>query len=391
MLAAPLLAANGTAQCLPTMVFMGRLCVMNKDHNYVVIMAGGIGSRFWPSSRRDRPKQFLDILGLGKSLLQLTFERFLPVCPAENIFVITNAKYAGLVKEQLPQLSAQQILAEPSRNDTAPCLAYAALKLRALDPQANFVVAPSDHIILKEAVFTQHIQAGLDYVRQNPVLLTLGIQPNHPNTGYGYIHFDTDATHEGIYEVHQFTEKPNTERAQAFLESGDYLWNAGIFIWNVNTVLEALQHHAPEVYEILQQGDGKWGTAAEPGFLATHYPTTPCISIDYAIMEKANNIYTMPADIGWSDLGTWGSLHEQFDKDPQDNAISSPTPQLIQPIETQNCMIRAEQNKLVVVKGLDNYIIVDEGNVLLIYPKQEEQDIKQVSKKLAAQFGEDYL
>jgi mannose-1-phosphate guanylyltransferase len=360
------------------------------NNNYVVIMAGGIGSRFWPSSRRKKPKQFLDILGLGKTLLQLTFERFKTVCPVENIFVITNLEYAALVKEQLPELTDQQVLAEPSRNDTAPCITYAALKLRALNPNANFVVAPSDHVILKEEQFTKHILEGLDFVQTNPVLLTLGIQPNHPNTGYGYIHFDKNA--EGpIYPVHQFTEKPNLERAQEFLASGDYLWNAGIFVWNVNTVLDALQQHAPEVYQILNQGTQKWGTAEERAFLDEFYPTTPSISVDYAIMEKASNIYTMPADIGWSDLGTWGSLHEQFEKDEQENAISSPTPSLVQPLDTSNCMIRTPQDKLVVIKDLENYIVVDEGNVLLIYPKDQEQAIKGVSKELAARFGAEYL
>lgn len=353
-------------------------------------MAGGIGSRFWPSSRRKKPKQFLDILGLGKTLLQLTFERFKHVCPVENIFVITNLEYAALVKEQLPELTDQQVLAEPSRNDTAPCITYAALKLRALNPNANFVVAPSDHVILKEEQFTKHILEGLDFVQNNKVLLTLGIQPNHPNTGYGYIHFDKNAA-DTIYPVHQFTEKPNLERAQKFLASGDYLWNAGIFVWNVNTVLDALQQHAPEVYQILNQGAKKWGTTEERTFLDEFYPTTPSISIDYAIMEKATNIYTMPADIGWSDLGTWGSLHEQFEKDEQENAISSPTPNLVQPLDTSNCMIRTPQDKLVVIKDLENYIVVDEGNVLLIYPKDQEQAIKGVSKELAARFGAEYL
>lgn len=353
-------------------------------------MAGGIGSRFWPSSRRKKPKQFLDILGLGKTLLQLTFERFKSVCPVENIFVITNLEYEQLVKEQLPELTDQQVMTEPSRNDTAPCITYAALKLKALNPNANFVVAPSDHVILKEEAFTQHILEGLNFVQENKVLLTLGIKPHQPNTGYGYIHFDKNA--EGpIYPVHQFTEKPNLERAKEFLASGDYLWNAGIFIWNVNTVLGALQDYAPEVYRILQEGKDKWGTAQERAFVDEHYPSTPSISIDYAIMEKASNIYTMPADIGWSDLGTWGSLHEQFEKDEQDNAVSSPTPDLVQTLDTSNCMIRTPKDKLVVVKDLNNYIIVDEGNALLIYPKDQEQEIKNVSKELAARFGEQYL
>lgn len=353
-------------------------------------MAGGIGSRFWPSSRRKKPKQFLDILGLGKTLLQLTFERFKNVCPVENIFVITNLEYEQLVKEQLPELTDQQVMTEPSRNDTAPCITYAALKLRALNPNANFVVAPSDHVILKEEAFTKHILEGLNFVQENKVLLTLGIKPHQPNTGYGYIHFDKSA--EGpIYPVHKFTEKPNLERAKEFLASGDYLWNAGIFVWNVNTVLGALQNYAPEVYRILQEGKDTWGTVQERAFVDEYYPQTPSISIDYAIMEKADNIYTMPADIGWSDLGTWGSLHEQFEKDEQDNAVSSPTPDLVQTLDTSNCMIRTPKDKLVVIKDLNNYIIVDEDNALLIYPKDQEQEIKSVSKELAARFGEQYL
>lgn len=353
-------------------------------------MAGGIGSRFWPSSRRKKPKQFLDILGLGKTLLQLTFERFKNVCPVENIFVITNLEYEQLVKEQLPALTDQQVLTEPSRNDTAPCITYAALKLKAINPNANFVVAPSDHVILKEEQFTKHLLEGLRFVQENKALLTLGIEPHQPNTGYGYIHFDKTAS-GSIYPVHQFTEKPNLERAKEFLASGDYLWNAGIFVWNVNTVLEALQSYAPEVYQILHQGADKWGTAEERNFLDEHYPQTPSISIDYAIMEKATNIYTMPANIGWSDLGTWGSLHEQFNKDSQENAISSDTPNLVQPLNTSNCMIRTPKDKLVIIKDLENYIVVDEGNALLIYPKDQEQDIKRVSKELAARFGEQYL
>jgi mannose-1-phosphate guanylyltransferase len=360
------------------------------NNNYVVIMAGGIGSRFWPSSRKKKPKQFLDILGLGKTLLQLTFERFTNICPAENIFIVTNLEYKQLVKEQLPMLTDQQILTEPSRNDTAPCVTYAAMKIRKLNPNANFVVAPSDHIILKEAQFVARIKEGLDFVAKNKVLLTLGIQPNNPNTGYGYIHFDKNSP-APIYKVHQFTEKPNLENANKFVASGDYLWNAGIFIWNVNTVLEAIQEHATEVYNILDQGEESWCTANEQSFLNEYYPKTPSISIDYAIMEKATNIYTLPADIGWSDLGTWGSLHEQFEKDKNNNAISSPTPELIQTINTSNCMLRATKDKLVVIKDLENYIIIEEDNILLIYPKDKEQEIKQVAKELAARFGEDYL
>lgn len=352
-------------------------------------MAGGVGSRFWPSSRQKFPKQFLDILGIGKSLLQLTFERFLAVCPPENIYIVTNWEYKQLVQKQLPQISEQQILTEPSRNNTAPCITYAALKLRKINPAANFVVAPSDHMILKEAAFVQRINQGLDFVSQHDALLTLGIQPTYANTGYGYIHFDKDSGEE-VYKVYQFAEKPDLATAQQFLESGDYLWNAGIFIWNVNTLLEALKEYAPDVFNILKEGEDYWGTAKEQDFLNEHYPATPDISIDYAIMEKAKNIYTLPADIGWSDLGTWGALHQQYEKGEDGNAISSTTPELVQPLDTTNCMIRTPANKLVVIKDLEDYIVVDEGNVLLIYPKGKEQEIKQVSKGLAAKFGKDY-
>jgi len=362
---------------------------MDNNH-YVVIMAGGIGSRFWPSSRKSKPKQFLDILGLGKTLLQLTYERFTKICPNENIFIITNSKYKQLVQDQLPKLSDQQILTEPSRNDTAPCITYAAMKIRAINPNASFVVAPSDHIILKENVFTDKIVQALDFVSNNKALLTLGIQPHSPNTGYGYIHFDKNSE-TPIAKVHQFTEKPNLEKAQQFVDSGEYLWNAGIFIWNVQTVLDAIKAHATEVYDILDKGAAAWCTDQEQAFLDEHYPTTPSISIDYAIMEKADNIYTLPADIGWSDLGTWGSLHKQFQKDDSNNAVNSPTPELVQTINTSNCMLRTPKDKLVVIKDLEDYIIIDEDNVLLIYPKQKEQEIKQVSKQLAAQFGEGYL
>ncbi len=360
------------------------------SNNYVVIMAGGIGSRFWPSSRRDKPKQFLDILGLGKSFLQLTFDRFAGVCPPSNIFIVTNKAYKAIIQEQLPQLSEQQILTEPSRNDTAPCITYAALKIRKINPNANFVVAPSDHIILKENTFVDHINQGLDFVANNDALLTLGIQPHHPNTGYGYIHFDK-TTPPPFYKVHQFKEKPNLENAKKFVASGTYLWNAGIFVWNVNTLLAAIQSFAPEVYQILNQGEDAWCTTNEQAFLDEFYPTTPSISIDYALMEKAKNIFTMPADIGWSDLGTWASLHQQFNKDEQNNAISSSTPDLVQTLNTRNCMVRSKDGKMVVIKDLENYIVVDEENVLLIYPKDKEQEIKQVSKDLGARFGDEYL
>ena len=349
-------------------------------------MAGGIGSRFWPSSRIHRPKQFLDILGIGKSLLQLTVDRFLNLCPQENIFIVTNLQYKEQILEQIPGLAAAQVLTEPSRNNTAPCITYAAMRIRKMNPNANFIVAPSDHIIVKEIAFIERVKQGLEFVAENEALLTLGIQPTHPNTGYGYIHYDKTAT-TAIAPVIKFTEKPVLDKAKAFLESGDYLWNAGIFIWNANTLLKALEKYAPEVYSILNEGEEHWLTASEQTFLNERYPATPNISIDYAIMEKAENIFTLPADIGWSDLGTWASLHEQMDKDENKNAVSAPAQELVQLKETTNCMVRVPKDKLVVIRGLEDYIVVDEDNVLLIYPKSEEQAIKQENKATAELFN----
>lgn len=360
------------------------------SNNFVVIMAGGIGSRFWPSSRQEKPKQFLDILGMGRTLLQSTFDRFLEVCPASNIYIVSNKRYKNIIQDQLPELSEGQILTEPSRNDTAPCITYAALKIRKINPNANFVVAPSDHIIMREAAFCKKIEEGLDFVSQNNALLTLGIQPNHPNTGYGYINFSTEGI-GAFNKVIRFTEKPDLEHAKKFIAGGDHLWNAGIFVWNVNSLLEQIQLHANEVYNILNQGEAYWCTDKEQEFLDEHYPKTPSISIDYAIMEKADNIYTIPADIGWSDIGTWKTLHEKFNKDENDNALSANRSELIQMLDSSNCMVRTSSDKLVVIKDLKDYIVVDEENVLMIYPIDKEQEIKQISKELASRFGKEYL
>lgn len=356
---------------------------------YVAIMAGGIGSRFWPSSRSQYPKQFLDILGVGKSLLQLTIERFEKVVPRSNILIVTNIAYKDIVKQQVPDFGDDQILYEPSRNNTAPCIAYTAFRLHAYNPNATFVVAPSDHVILKTEEFVDKIKQSLAFASQNEALLTLGIQPTRPNTGYGYIHFDKqNMPSEGTYKVNRFMEKPNLATATQFVESGEYLWNAGIFIWNVRTILQSLQTHAPSIYALFEQGQHIYGTAQEQDFINKIYPTSPDISIDYAIMEKANNIYTLPADIGWSDLGTWASLYEELDKDDQQNAIASNQRHLVELQDCQSCIVRGNEHKIVVVRGLENYIIVDEKDALLIYPKQNEQDIKQVVQKLTKNFGE---
>lgn len=358
------------------------------NHNYVAIMAGGVGSRFWPASREKRPKQFLDIMGTGKSLIRLTYERFLAICPPENIFIVTNARYQAQVKEHLPELTDNQILCEPSRNNTAPCIAYTAFKLQALDPAANLIVAPSDHIILQESRFIEALRKALAFTKNNDALVTLGIQPSRPDTGYGYIHFQSKAVEGDVHQVNRFTEKPPLEKAKEFLASGDYLWNAGIFIWRTSIVLEAFEKYAPEIHRILGTNPSCFNTQHEQAFIDQHYPTTPKISVDFAIMEKADNIYTIPSSFGWSDLGTWASLHAESPKNADGNVIQA-RQSLIH--DTHNSLIRIPSDKLAVIGGLDDYIVVDEEDVLLIYPKNREQEIKQLRAEIEARIGEEFL
>ncbi len=361
---------------------------MNPNH-YVAIMAGGVGSRFWPASREAKPKQFLDILGIGKSLLQITYDRFLPLIPKENIFIVTNSAYRDLVKEQLPDVTDNQILGEPSRNNTAPCLAYTALKLQSINPNATFVVASSDHLILKEAAFLKDIKQALDFASANDTLVTLGITPTSPNTGYGYIQYNrNDANKDGIYKVSSFKEKPDLATAQSFLKAGNYVWNAGIFIWSVKSLLKSFKKNASDIYDVLYRGEKVYNTEGEQAFINEYYPTTNSISIDYAILEKADNVYTIPGDFGWSDLGTWGALYDESKKDEEANVFQS---QNIIAFETTNTLVRAPKEKLVVLRGLDDFIVVDEGDTLLIYPKSKEQEIKQVTAAIKQLKGEEYL
>lgn len=360
---------------------------MSNQHTYVAIMAGGIGSRFWPSSRTHRPKQFLDILGAGETLIQSTFNRFKQLVSADRIFIVTNGMYKDLVMEQLPELTDNQVICEPSRNNTAPCVALTALKIHALDEKANLIIAPSDHLILKEGVFIEKLKTAVDFAEKNDALLTLGIQPSRPDTGYGYINYDISSAGE-IKKVKRFTEKPPLETAQAFLESGDYVWNAGIFIWSTKSILAAFQQHATSIYDILSQDLSVFNTPSEQNFIDTAYPKTPSISVDYAIMEQADNIYTLPADIGWSDLGTWGSLYAESSKDSQGNVINAPIYQLE---DVRDSYIRTNGEKLVVINGLQDYIIIDESDVLLIYPKNKEQEIKLVNTQISKLFGDKFL
>ncbi len=354
---------------------------------YVAIMAGGVGSRFWPASRESRPKQFLDIMGVGKSLIQLTYERFLNLCPKENIFIVTNGMYKALVKEHLPDLTDNQILCEPSRNNTAPCIAYAALKLHNLDPDANMVIAPSDHIILQEKNFIDTLNQALSFSEKNNALVTLGIRPSHPNTGYGYINFEAN-DQDGVHKVVRFTEKPPLEKAEAFLASGDYLWNAGIFIWKTSSILNAFQQHATGILKILNASPDCFNTPNEQAFIDENYPKTERISIDYAIMEKANNVFTIPSDFGWSDLGTWASLHNESEKNEKGNVIHC---KYALTEDVTNSIIRATNGKLVIAKGLHNFMVIDEGDVLLIYPKDNEQEIKGITQNIKDKNWNQYL
>ena len=353
--------------------------MQSKDNYYVAIMAGGVGSRFWPASRESLPKQFLDITGVGKSLIRLTFERFEKILPADRIFVVTNKIYKDLVAEHIPEMPVQNIITEPSRNNTAPCVAYTALRLKAIDENACFVIAPSDHIILKEELFRQNILKALDFASREEAILTLGIQPSRPDTGYGYIESTGEITESSIEKVASFKEKPNLETAQQYLEANNYYWNAGIFVWSVRTILNAFQNNAADILDVLTADISKYNTAEEQAYIDEVYPNTPSISVDYAILEKSDNVYTIPLDIGWSDLGTWNALYAFMNKNEDDSVIVGSNTMMI---SSKNCFIRSDAEKLVVIKGLEDYIVIDEEDVLLIYPKSEEQDIKALRQSI---------
>ena len=361
---------------------------MSNKHHYVAIMAGGIGSRFWPMSRTAYPKQFLDVLNTGKTLIQWTYERYAKFIPDENIFIVTSEEYVGIVKEQLPKLPLQNILAEPSRKNTAPCIAYISFKLAQLDPEAVFVVAPSDHLILEEEAFQQTALQALDFVENIKSLVTLGIKPTHPNTGYGYIQYEGHEVANGVYKVKTFTEKPDLEIAKTFIASGDFLWNAGIFAWKASTILAAFEKHQPEMFELFDQQRALFNTAKEHQAITKIYPQCVNISIDIAIMEKADNVYVIPSSFGWSDLGTWNSAYENIEKDYLGNAVASNN---VVVIDATKCMINAPRDKLVVVQGLDDFIVVDTKDVLLICSKEKEQSIKEYVAEVKRNKGDQYI
>jgi mannose-1-phosphate guanylyltransferase len=354
--------------------------------DYCIIMGGGIGSRFWPFSREDHPKQFLDFFGIGRSLIQQTFDRFNQIIPTENIYISTNKNYAALVKKQLPEIADSQILLEPTRRNTAPCIAYAAYRIQAINPNANIVVTPADHLILNEQDFLKNIQKGLNFVSKFPSLLTLGVKPNRPETGYGYIQTQEGGT-DNIQKVKAFTEKPNYELAKVFYESGEFFWNSGIFIWNVQTIMDAFRKYLPNITVCLDQGLPFFNTSEEAAFIEEHYPKVQNISIDYGIMEKADNVYMLMADFGWSDLGTWGSLYDLSEKDEKQNAVLKCKSLFV---ESTNNLLTLPEGKLAVVQGLDDYIIAESDGILLICKKSDEQRIKQFVADVAMKYGEEY-
>lgn len=349
-------------------------------------MAGGVGSRFWPVSTQDFPKQFHDMLGTGDTLIQKTFDRLATIIPKENIFILTNERYNDLVVEQLPSVTKRQVVLEPAMRNTAPCILYAALKIQKENKDAVMIVAPSDHWIEDEDAFTNNVKQAFDYCSENDALMTLGIQPTFPNTGYGYIEFDK-SSENNIKPVQQFREKPDYATAKTFIEKGNFLWNAGIFMWSVSSCLKAFKLNQPKLYELFEAGYEAYNTELEDDFIKNNYAKAENISVDYAIMEQSTNVYVIPATFDWNDLGTWGSLYDKLDKDNSGNAVVNA--QTLAEDASGN-MIKTKSNKVVVVDGLKDYIIVDKDEVLLIFPKTKEQDIKKVLQKVKDKFGEHY-
>lgn len=359
--------------------------MQNKNY-YAILMAGGVGSRFWPVSTESFPKQFHDMLGTGDTLLQKTFQRLNKLIPTENIFILTNEKYNDLVLQQLPEVKQKQVVLEPAMRNTAPCILYASLKIQKLNPDAVMIVAPSDHWIEDETAFTQNVQQAFQFCEQNDALMTLGIKPTFPNTGYGYIECGNDSE-ENISEVIQFREKPDYNTAKQFLAQGNFLWNAGIFMWSASSVINAFKNNQPELFQHFNKGMELYNTDAEAEFIEENYAKAENISVDYAIMESSKNVYVIPATFDWNDLGTWGSLYDKLDKDQNQNAVVN-AKTLVE--DASGNMIRTAKEKVVVVDGLNDYIIVDKDEVLLIFPKTKEQDIKKVLQNVKNTFGEHY-
>ena len=346
------------------------------SNTYCIIMAGGVGSRFWPLSNDNRPKQFIDILGTGRTFLQQTFDRLSRIIPVENFVVVTCYRYFDMVMEQLPQLNKEQVLMEPFRRNTAPCIAYATYKIKAKDPNAVFVVAPSDHVILKEEEFLHQVKYGLDFAIENNALVTLGVKPNRPETGYGYIQVNKKVDFENLdnlYNVKLFTEKPNKEMASIFIETGEFYWNSGIFIWSAKSIVEALETYLENISSLFEKGLKYYGTPDETPFISKIYTECQSISIDYGLMEKAQNVFVLTSDFGWSDLGTWSTLYLNREKDEAGNVVSGDN---ILIYDTKNCIIDISNEKMAVLQGLDGYIIAESNDSIMICRRDDEQQIK---------------
>ncbi len=349
---------------------------MEQNNNHLVIMAGGVGSRFWPMSTPDKPKQFIDVLGCGRTLIQLTVDRFAGICPPENIWVVTSDKYVSLVREQLPDLPEDNILKEPCRRNTAPCIAYVSWKIKARNPKANIVVTPSDHVVMNVKEFQRVVRSAMDFTEGTDAILTLGMKPTRPETGYGYIEADltaASAINKEVYRVDSFKEKPDLQTAEQYIRYDNYFWNAGIFVWNVNTIVNAFRVYQPGIASIFENLSHLYFTADEQTAINNEFPNCENISVDYAILEKAEEIFVLPADFGWSDLGTWGSLHERMPKDLAHNVAIGPNIRLY---DSANCIVHATEEKKVVVQGLDGYIVAEKDDTLLICKLSEEQRIK---------------
>lgn len=359
---------------------------MKNKNYYAILMAGGVGSRFWPVSTQDFPKQFHDMLGTGDTLIQKTFHRLADLIPKENIFILTNERYNDLVLEQLPEVEQRQVVLEPAMRNTAPCILYASLKIQKENPDAVMIVAPSDHWIEDEKTFSKNVKQAFEFCSEHDALMTLGIQPTFPNTGFGYIEFDKSSA-KAIKSVNQFREKPDYETAKAFIAQGNFLWNAGIFMWSVKSVVNAFKNNQPELYKLFESGIHSYNTDDESRFIKENYIKAENVSVDYAIMEKSANVYVIGAEFDWNDLGTWGSLYDKLDKDESNNAIVNAR-SLTQ--DASGNMIRTKADKIVVVDGLSDYIIVDKDEVLLIFPKSKEQDIKKTLQEVKNKFGEQY-
>ncbi len=364
---------------------------MDKNY-YCVIMAGGIGSRFWPLSKTERPKQFLDILGVGRTLLQQTFDRFLNIMPSDHIFIVSNLEYKEIIVEQLPDIPVENILLEPLRRNTAPCIDYANFRISKKDPDARIVVAPSDHLIMKEEEFLRSVEQGLEFVTANEALLTLGIVPSRPETGYGYVQ-SIEKEVKGyesltLRKVKTFTEKPDLKLARVFLDSGDFYWNAGIFFWSLKTIMNSFATYLPEIHTLFKEGEAHYGTEREQSFIHETYSNCRNISVDYGIMEKADNVFVLVSDFGWSDLGTWGSLYEQLEGDDHNNSV---TGKHVFMYESSGNIVNVQDDMLVVLQGLEDYIVVQNEKIILVCKREDEQNIKQYLTDIKTEVGEDMV